>query len=115
MFTSDDSETRADGGSGGEDDHEVAEDARPELLDELEPERVVDLDVRQQLRDGGEPFQRIMTAAAGVAPDGVLRVRAIFEPIPLYSVMASRGFEHWTERLGPEDWRVWFYRAGSPA
>lgn len=45
-------------------------------------------------------------------PDGgVLRVRAIFEPRPLYSVMASRGFEHWTEELGEEDWRVWFWRA----
>lgn len=113
MFTSDGSDTRADGGSGGEHDREVAGDARPEVFEGLEQERVVDLDVREQLRDGGEPFQRIMTAAAGVAPDGVLRVRAIFEPVPLYSVMASRGFEHWTEQLGPEDWRVWFYRAES--
>lgn len=51
-----------------------------------------------------------MAAAGGLPPDGVLRVRAIFEPEPLYAVLGSRGFEHWTEQLGEEDWRVWFWR-----
>lgn len=87
-------------------------DGRPPALRDLSGERIEDVDVREQLRRGGEPFQRIMTAAAGLPPDGVLRVRAIFEPVPLYSAMAGRGFRHWTERLGEEDWRVWFYRPG---
>lgn len=86
-------------------------DARPEPLRDLGEERLTDVDVREQLRAGGEPFQRIMGAAAGLPPNGVLRVRAIFEPVPLYAVMESRGLAHWTERLGEEDWRVWFYRA----
>lgn len=86
-------------------------DTMPELLGEIEPDRIEDLDVREQLRKGGEPFERIMAAAGGLPDGGVLRVRAIFEPRPLYSVMASRGFEHWTEKLGEEDWRVWFWRA----
>lgn len=83
---------------------------RPEAIRGLDADRIEDVDVRDQLRDGGEPFGRIM-AAAGALPDGgALRVRAIFEPEPLYAVMADRGFEHWTEKLGPEDWRVWFWR-----
>jgi uncharacterized protein (DUF2249 family) len=44
--------------------------------------------------------------------DHVLRLRAIFEPAPLYAVLRRQGFEHYTERLGPEDWRVWFHRSG---
>jgi uncharacterized protein (DUF2249 family) len=28
--------------------------------------------------------------------------------------MAKQGFGHYTEQLGDEDWRVWFYRAGGP-
>lgn len=84
----------------------------PEALEHVDRERVEDLDVREQLRRGGEPFERIMAAAAGLPPGSVLRVRALFEPEPLYAVMASRGFEHWTEVLGKEDWRVWFWRDG---
>jgi uncharacterized protein (DUF2249 family) len=40
----------------------------------------------------------------------VLRLRAIFEPKPLYRVLGREGFSHWTERLADDDWRVWFYR-----
>ena len=85
----------------------------PGALRDLDDDRLQDLDVREQLRQGGEPFGRIMAAVADLPADGVLRLRAIFEPVPLYSALAGRGFEHWTERLGPEDWRVWFYRPGA--
>lgn len=100
-----DGETVAGGDDRTEDGHRP-----PPALRSLDPERVRDLDVRDQLRRGEEPFERIMAAASALPPDGVLRVRAIFEPEPLYAVMRSRGFEHWTERLGEEDWRVWFRR-----
>lgn len=83
---------------------------RPGALEDVDAERVEDLDVREQLRRGEEPFERIMAAASALSPEGVLRVRAIFEPEPLYGVLGGRGFEHWTERLGEEDWRVWFWR-----
>lgn len=86
------------------------DDAMPEHLVGLDAERIDDLDVREQLRGGGEPFERIMAAASALEEGDVLRVRAIFEPRPLYAVMASRGFESWTERLCEEDWRVWFWR-----
>ena len=89
------------------------EPERPEALRGLDDDRLRDLDVREQRRQGGEPFGRIMAAVADLPADGVLRLRAIFEPVPLYSALAGRGFEHWTERLGPEDWRVWFYRPGA--
>jgi TusA-related sulfurtransferase len=72
--------------------------------------RIVDLDVREDLRKGIEPFSRIMLAQANVASGGVLRVRATFEPIPLYNVLGKHGFSHWTERFAADDWQVWFYR-----
>lgn len=88
---------------------------KPDALAEVEESRLLDLDVRADLRAGREPFQRIMHARHALAHDGVLRVRAIFEPKPLYRVMGNDGFEHWTERLADDDWRVWFYRgAASP-
>ena len=87
----------------------------PGALAEIGRERIVDLDVREELRAGGEPFSKIMAAVASLPPDGVLRVRAIFEPAPLYRVLGKQGFAHATEELGAEDWRVWFYRDAAVA
>lgn len=83
---------------------------RPAALHDVDPSRIVDLDVRDDLRAGREPFGRIMQARGDLATDGVLRLRAIFEPRPLFGVMARAGFRHWAEQLGPQDWRIWFYR-----
>lgn len=82
---------------------------RPEALDAIPLAKLVELDVREDLRNGREPFSLIMAARARVPEGGALSVRAIFEPVPLYNVMAKQGFEHYTEALGDEDWRVWFY------
>lgn len=92
-----------------------ADSAVPTPLASVPPERLVDLDVRDDLRAGREPFSRIMTARQTVPPGGVLRLRAIFEPVPLYAVMQKFGFTHWTERLADDDWRVWFHRPGAEA
>ncbi len=75
------------------------------------PALLVDLDVREDLRSGVEPFARIMSAARTLPPEAVLRIRAIFEPAPLYGVFAKKGLAHFTEQLASDDWRVWFFRA----
>jgi hypothetical protein len=88
---------------------------RPAELVDVDPARVVELDVRPDLRAGEEPFSKIMAARKSL-PDGcVLRLRAIFEPVPLYAVFRKQGFHHWTERLAADDWCVWFYRPTAPA
>lgn len=92
----------------------IPSDAPPALAS-IPPERVVDVDVREDLRNGKEPFSRIMAARREIPPGGVLCLRAIFEPVPLYAVMAKQGFDHWTEELAADDWRVWFYPARAEA
>jgi uncharacterized protein (DUF2249 family) len=82
----------------------------PAALSGLPAERLVDLDVREDLRRGEEPFSRIMAAKAALKPGEVLRLRATFDPVPLYHVMGKQGYEHWTEKLAEDDWRVWFHR-----
>ncbi|HEU5208963.1 MAG TPA: DUF2249 domain-containing protein [Longimicrobiales bacterium] len=89
------------------------EGAEPPALAAIPAERRIVLDVRDELRAGNEPFRAIMTALRERPDDGALAVRAIFEPVPLYTVMRRQGLEHYTEELGPEDWRVWFYADGS--
>lgn len=75
---------------------------------------VVELDVRDDLRSGREPFSRIMSAVAALRDEDVLHLRAIFEPVPLFTALAKRGFAHESEAHAPDDWSVWFWRP-SPA
>jgi uncharacterized protein (DUF2249 family) len=88
----------------------IAPEARPGELDRLRP---VEVDVRDDIRRGEEPFARIMTAARALGPGEALVIRAPFEPAPLYAVLGRRGLAHWTERLAADDWRVWFHRAAA--
>lgn len=74
-----------------------------------------ELDVRAELRAGREPFSLIMAALRERQPDSAFAVRAVFEPVPLYAVMAKQGLAHHTERLADDDWRVWFYPAPEDA
>ena len=71
------------------------------------------VDVRDDIRRGAEPFARIMAAVKALAVDEMLVLRAPFEPIPLYDVLGKRGFAHWTECLGAEDWWITFYRGAA--
>jgi TusA-related sulfurtransferase len=76
---------------------------------------VTELDVRDDLRAGREPFSRIMAAVAALRSGEVLLVRATFEPIPLLHVLAKRGFVHETHAHAADDWSVWFWRPGDAA
>jgi uncharacterized protein (DUF2249 family) len=110
-------ESAAPVGAGAEDERRqpAADDRLPGVLAAIPPSAVVEVDVREDLRGGREPFSRIMAARGEVPPGGALRLRAIFEPVPLYSVMERQGLTHHTEQLGPDDWVVWFYEAAAGA
>lgn len=66
------------------------------------------LDVRPTLKAGGEPFGEIMAAVASLAPGQALRLLATFKPVPLFAVMANRGFDHVEQEIGGGDWEVLF-------
>ena len=84
----------------------------PDALRRIPSALVIECDVREDLRAGREPFHRIMDAARATPDGGVLKVRATFEPAPLYSVLAKQRFSHVTERIADDDWCVWFHRDG---
>jgi uncharacterized protein (DUF2249 family) len=71
--------------------------------------REVELDLRDDMRAGREPFSQIMTAVRELADDQVLCLRTIFEPVPLFAVLAKRGFLYESQQEAPEDWCVWFW------
>jgi len=63
------------------------------------PDAAAELDVREI---DGEPFDPIMDALAELDDDERLLLRAGFEPVPLYDVLASKGFDHETTTDGDE-------------
>jgi uncharacterized protein (DUF2249 family) len=73
---------------------------------------VVDVDVREDLRMGREPFARIMAAVDALSHGHVLRVRAPLAPVPLIGILSERGFVYYMEEHGADDWSVWFWRHG---
>ncbi|MEO5814166.1 MAG: DUF2249 domain-containing protein [Gemmatimonadaceae bacterium] len=75
---------------------------------------VVELDVRGDLRLGREPFSTILAAVRALRDGDVLLLRTIFEPVPLFAVLAKRGFSHESRQNAPDDWRAWFWRSAAP-
>jgi len=71
---------------------------------------VATVDARPIIAAGGEPFDTIMAAVAGLAPGEDLVVIAPFEPVPLEGVLGAQGFSYEVAQLGG-DWRVTFRRA----
>lgn len=68
----------------------------------------IDVDVRPILRSGGEPFSVIMAALQGLERGQGLRLYATFKPIPLFAVMADKGFAHSEQPLDGGEWEVLF-------
>jgi uncharacterized protein (DUF2249 family) len=72
--------------------------------------RVVTLDVREDIKRGREPFSRIMRAVGGLGDKEDLLLIAPFEPKPLFGVLAQQGFSHSAKVLDGGDWEVLFSR-----
>lgn len=73
----------------------------------------IDVDVRPILRSGGEPFSVIMRALESLEPGQGLRLYATFKPIPLFTVMANKGFAHSEQELDGGEWEVLFTPAAA--
>jgi uncharacterized protein (DUF2249 family) len=73
--------------------------------------QTVTLDVREDIRNGGEPFSKIMSAVAQLRPDENLLLLAPFEPKPLFGVLAKQGFAHTAREIENGDWEVLFTRS----
>jgi len=68
------------------------------------------VDVREDLKQGREPFGKIMEAVASLTEGQSLLLYATFEPVPLFRVLEKKGFAHEARQVGTGDWEVRFYR-----
>lgn len=66
------------------------------------------LDVRPHISRGEEPFATIMAATDRLLPGQMLRLIAPFRPVPLFNVMANRGYSARDHRMPDGAWEVIF-------
>lgn len=83
-------------------------------LPDFDPDVIVDLDLREELRAGVPPLARINEEADRLGPGGVLHLRTPFQPRPLFALLGQRGFLHHSQPFAEDDWSSWFWRADTP-
>jgi uncharacterized protein (DUF2249 family) len=74
------------------------------------PENLVELDVREDLATGNDPFNLIMEALGKLEANQALLIINTFEPTPLFSIVGKRGFSHYVENPGPDLVHTYLYK-----
>ena len=82
---------------------------KPEILHDISVDKIKDLDVRPVISAGNDPLKNIMAFVKSLKPDEVMHLINSFEPIPLYSVLQKKGYNHWTEK-NDGIFNVYFYK-----
>jgi uncharacterized protein (DUF2249 family) len=75
----------------------------------LEP-KIIELDVREDLKNKIEPFQKIMEAIKELKADDTFILHAPFKPTPLFAVLKAKGFTHEAEEIEQKHWKVTFIK-----
>ncbi|HOJ08797.1 MAG: DUF2249 domain-containing protein [Ignavibacteriota bacterium] len=82
----------------GNTEKEMTNTEKPEILKNINNDKIKKLDVRPIIDSGKDPFLEIMAKVKSLSDNEVLHLINSFEPIPLYSVLEKKGFDHWTEK-----------------
>ncbi|WP_025950044.1 DUF2249 domain-containing protein [Geobacillus thermocatenulatus] len=72
----------------------------------------IELDVREDLRQKREPFEKIMNAIKPLKPGDTFILHALFKPLPLFPIMKAKGFTYEAEQIEKKHWRVTFVKQG---
>lgn len=82
---------------------------KPVWLENISKDKIVELDVRPIINSGRDPFLDIMNKIKELKEDEILLIINSFEPIPLYTVLGNKGFEHFTEKE-LDKFKVYFFK-----
>jgi hypothetical protein len=72
------------------------ENSIPDFYKSLTAKNLQELDVRNDIAKGNDPFNEIMDVLAQMPHEKVLKVVNTFEPIPLVNLLARKGYESYT-------------------
>ena len=75
----------------------------------MEP-KTIELDVREDLKNKIEPFQKIMEAVKILNANDTFILHAPFNPVPLFAVLKAKGFTHESEEIESKHWKITFVK-----
>jgi uncharacterized protein (DUF2249 family) len=70
--------------------------------------KVIELDVREDIKNGQDPFETIMSTISPFQSGDTLILHAPFQPVPLYGVLKSKGFGYETEEINEKYYKIKF-------
>ncbi|MCM3588767.1 DUF2249 domain-containing protein [Mesobacillus maritimus] len=70
----------------------------------------IELDVREDIKKGNDPFRVIMETITTFKNGDTLILHAPFQPVPLYNVLAAKEFEHETQKINDNHYKVIFIK-----
>lgn len=74
-------------------------------------QKIIELDVREDLKNKLEPFQKIMEAVKELNnTNDVFILHAPFKPVPLFTVLKAKGFTYEAEEIEKKHWKVTFIK-----
>lgn len=76
--------------------------------DYMENQKLIELDVREDLEQKIEPFDKIMGAVQQLKDGEALVLHTPFNPAPLHKVMERKGFDHIVEQIEEKHWKTTF-------
>lgn len=83
---------------------------RPTFMDKLSDQDVHELDVREMLESGKDPFQLILKNVNELQEHQVLKLINTFEPVPLIDILVKKRFETYTDTIDANLVYTYFYK-----
>ena len=87
----------------------TAEVTIPDFLQNLASDKLVELDVREDILSGNDPFLKIMDAVDAIPEHGALCLINTFEPTPLIAILQKKGLLYHTQTESADFVKTYFY------
>lgn len=71
---------------------------------------IIELDVREDIKNKQEPFQKIMEAVRNLDEQDIFILHAPFKPLPLFPILKAKGFSHEAEEIEKKHWKITFVK-----
>ena len=91
---------------------EVKDEERPvpELLKNIQPGKIIELDVRPVIETGKDPLKVILQKVKELETGHILKIINSFEPTPLMHLLRKQGFESYAKIISDELVHTYFYK-----
>lgn len=83
---------------------------RPEYLQNIQPDRLVNFDVRAMLAEGNDPLKSIQQKVKSLNRGEVLVIINNFEPVPLIKLLEKQGFQTYVNFIDLDTIETYFYK-----